>query len=263
MNTQFSLICPSIRPQYWKEFCDSLKDNVLDWEVLFIGPNGPIEELPSNARWIKTFVKPSQCTHIGFMEAKGEYASITADDAVYFSPNHKGALDNMYNFIKNFPENIDYNKYKIAYAFRMFEDDFCAETTYTHRLNENFPLLYPFFVVTKEVYEEVGGYDNRFICGQCENDFLYRIMLKYGHTENAICPTSMVWAIHDKHSNTGSFRKYHEYDSKVMKSLWATKNFIDKPETFSQERKDEIIRSFINNTTIYEKSQGESGNEFS
>jgi len=268
MNKQFSLICPSIRPQYWKEFCDSLKDNELNWEVLFIGPKSPIEELPSNARWIETSVKPAQCTHIGFMEAKGEYVSITADDAVYFTPDHRGALDNMYKFIKDFPENTNYNKYKIAYGFRMFEDAFCAETSYTHYIvakdremppeRRTSPLLFPFFVIANGLYQEMSGYDNRFITGQCENDLLFRIKSASGHTANALCPTAMVWAIHNKHSNSGSFRKYHQQDFSTLRNLWVSRNPEGK-ETFLRFRTDINVQKYDNNDTLYTISQGEKG----
>jgi hypothetical protein len=267
MNIEFSLVCPSVRPQFWTEICESLSDNKLNWEIIFIGPVAPIDKLHPNARWIETKVKPSQCTHIGFMEAKGEFITLTADDAVYFSPNHKGALDNMYNFIKNFPGNLMYDKDKMAYGFRMFEDQFCAETSYTHYLISNeynlpdnqktCPLLYPFFVIANGVYQEIKGYDNRFIVCQAENDFLFRVMKAHGHTKNSLCPTAMVWALHDKHGNSGSFRKYHSIDSALVKALWLS---FDSGETkFAQLRKDQTIYKYINDNSLLTMSQGNVG----
>jgi hypothetical protein len=267
MNIQFSLVCPSIRPQFWNETCSSLLDNKLNWEILFIGPLPPTEPLNLNARWINATCKPAQCTHIGFQEAKGEYVSITADDAVYFTPNHKGALDNMYDFIKKFPKaeihqpsgNPFYNKDKMAYGFRMFEDQFCAETSHTHFLTNDgvSPQLFPFFVIANGVYQELGGYDNRFITGQAENDLLFRIWKAYGSTKNSLCPTAMIWALHDKHGNAGSFRKYHSQDFGLLKKLWIANGSSEN--LFSQERNDKNIESYINNDAIYTKSQGEVG----
>jgi len=201
------------------------------------------------------------------MESKGEYVSITADDAVYFSPNHKGALDNMYNFIKNFPKaeihkpsgKPFYNKNKIAYGFRMFEDQFCAETSHTHFLTNDgkSPQLFPFFVIANGVYQELGGYDNRFITGQAENDLLFRISVAYGSTKNSLCPTAMVWALHDKHGNSGSFRKYHSQDFGLLKTLWIANGSSEN--LFSITRNDTRIFSYINDDTLYIKSQGEVG----
>jgi len=263
----FSLICPSIRPELWNEMCNSLSDNKLDWEILFIGPKSPINKLPKNAKWIETSVKPSQCTHIGFIKAEGEYTSLTADDALYFTPDHNGALDNMYKFIKNFPKGDTYNKEGIAYGFRMFEDQYCSETSHTHYIipkeyerpqSMRSPLLYPFFVIKKETYLEVGGYDNRFICGQAENDFLYRVYLRYGHTQGSLCPTAMVWAIHDKHNNTSGYRKYHEYECSLMRKLWIYEHEGDTTR-WNRERSDDRIRGYINDDSLLTISQGYRG----
>ena len=65
-KVQFSFVAPSIRPHLWKQFCASLRNTKLNWEVVFVGPKGSDEKFPPNVRHIKTNVKPSQCTHIGF-----------------------------------------------------------------------------------------------------------------------------------------------------------------------------------------------------
>jgi hypothetical protein len=257
---KISMIGPSIRPELWKQFCDSLANNIVDWEVVFVGPKGPVCDLPSNFRWIKSNVKPSQCTHIAFMEAKGEYVSLTADDAQYFTPNKKGALDNMIEFIEKFPNNENYNKNRIAYGFRMFEDSFCVESSQTHYLvpKDKNPLmtstlLYPFFIINKLSYEELGGYDRRFICGQAENDFLLRVAEKYGSTANSLCPTAMVWADHDAgHENKSKFREYHQQESNVLRSLWLNEKGYENHRLLG-------LASYDWNDTIYTRTQGNPG----
>jgi hypothetical protein len=264
-NIQFSLIAPSIRPQLWYQFYNSIKDTNINYEILFIGPIAPDTDLPPNCRWIKTSVKPSQATHIGFLEAKGEVVSLTADDAQYFSPNRKSAIDNMYNFIINFPESNSYDKKKIAYGFRMFEDKFCIETSQTHYLTkpENSkitqPLLYPFFAIYKEVYIELNGYDNRFICGQAENDFLLRIAEKYGNTITSLCPNAMVWADHEDHKNKGKFREYHSIENKTLKDLWLIYSIEAPNGKYTGKRLDINIKTYKNDNTLYSISQGEKG----
>lgn len=265
---KISLIAPSIRPHLWEQFCASLANNNVEWEVVFVGPLPSVCPLPSNFRWIKATVKPSQCTHIAFIEAKGEYVSLTADDAQYFTPNHKGALDNMIEFIEKFPnapihqptQKLIYNKSRIAYGFRMFEDSFCIESSQTHYLvpqDKNplttSPLLYPFFVINKESYVDLGGYDNRFICGQAENDFLLRVAHSYGSTSSSLCPTAMVWADHDKgHNNKSKFREYHEQESNILRKLWL------KNGNYENKRSINLL-PYIWDESIYTATQGNKG----
>jgi hypothetical protein len=258
MSIQFSLIAPSIRPQLWEQFCAPLIKTEINWEVIFVGPLPPVRDLPNNVRWIKATVKPSQCTHIGFLEANGEIVSLTADDAQYFSPNNRSVLDNMYEFMTNFPKSLAYNRDRIVYGFRMFEDFFCAETSYTHYLeplglNPYGVLLYPFFAIYKDTYLEIDGYDKGFICGQAENDLQLRIEKNYGHTKNSLCPLAMVWANHSDHYNSGKFRQYHAQENAYLKSLWigSAGNDILK--------KIRIDHEYINDSTLYTVTQGEKG----
>lgn len=258
-NIQFSLIAPSIRPQLWKQFYESVKNTEINFEIIFVGPKAPVEELPSNVRWINSNVKPSQCTHIGFLEAKGEIVSLTADDARYFSPNGKSSLDNMYAFIKNFPASKYVNPRTLAYGFRMFEDGYVSETSHMHYINfvstnQSTPLIYPFFAIYRELYEMIGGYDNRFITGQAENDFLLRIAYQKGNTSSSLCPNAMVWADHNDHTNSGKFREYHAKDSLTLKHLWTNKDGLLHIRTIIEE-----VRKYVNDETLYIKSQGNTG----
>jgi hypothetical protein len=268
MKPQFSLIAPSIRPQLWSRFCDSLSNVKLNLEIIFVGPLAPICPLPSNFRWIEATVKPSQCTHIGFIEAQGEIVSLTADDALYFSPIGHSAIDEMYNFIKNFPdESYKPDPRKLIYGFRMFEDSFCSETSLTHRINfvnnpSDYPLLYPFFAMYKSLYSLAGEYDYRFITGQAENDFQLRVAYFYGNTTSTLCPTAMVWANHDLcHDNKGKFRDYHAIDSKTLKDMWwtpITKNDPAYGMGFHMRQIREV-QKYENNNTLYTISQGNKG----
>ena len=253
---KISFCAPSIRPHLWKGFCDSLANTKVPWEAVFVGPLPPTEPMPSNFRWIESNVKPSQCTHIAFMEAKGEFLALTADDARYFSPGGSSSTDNMIDFIENFPGTDDY-AHGMAFGYRMFEDNFCVETSLTHKLNFvtdiTAPLLYPFFVVRNIVYTSLHGYDNRFVCGQAENDFLLRVAFKYGHTNSTLAPKSMVWADHETgHHNVSKFREYHPYETDLLKKLWLQDGVFKGKRTGG-------VENYINDDTLLTASQGEKG----
>lgn len=256
-NPKVSFVAPSIRPHLWSKFYNSLSNNTTEWEVIFAGPLKPefdLSEYP-RLRYIYATCKPSQCTHIAFMEASGEYVSLTADDAQYFTPDGKGAIDNIMNFIGNFPSDKNYYNSRIAYGFRMFEDSSCLETSQNHYLvpKDKTALLYPFFVINKKSYLELNGYDNRFICGQAENDFLLRVYQNYGYTTNSLCPTAMVWADHDSgHENISKFRQYHIQESSILKSLWFNEN------NYTNKRFSELL-PYEWREDIYTKSQGNVG----
>jgi len=256
---KISFVAPSIRPHLWANLYNSLQNNKLAWEVIFVGPTPPISELPKNVRWIKTNVKPSQCTHIGFMEAQGEYISLTADDAIYFTPNHKGAADNMIAFIDSSIPSLPENGKNYMFGFRMFEDSYCVESSQTHYLVQNTtgitsPLLFPFFVTLKETYLKMNGYDNRFVCGQAENDFQLRVAQRIGSSANTLCPLAMVWANHDEgHANVSKFREYHAKETEILKRCWLDDN--GRYQISSREGH----QPYVNDGSLLLSSQGDKG----
>jgi hypothetical protein len=78
----------------------------------------------------------------------------------------------------------------------------------------------PFGIVNREMFNQLGGYDRDFICGQSENDVVMRFLEIGGIVEISDVP---VFVNHRKaHHDSGTvFRSgyYHE-DRKVLEDAW-------------------------------------------
>lgn len=227
---KISLCASALRPAQWLETYNSLTQNNIEWQIIYVGPNPPPFILPPNFKYIQSNVKPAQCYEIAFRAAQGELLGWTADDTVY-PPN---ALDNMYNFWKSF------NNEKIVAAFRTVEDG--KDITDVHRFrgrDPNSPRMAPFGIMSTKLFHELGGYDSRFICGQSENDMVMRVYEIGG--ELKISDIS-VFVDHQKAHDSGTaFRSgfFHE-DRKVLESAWVRNDVVQSKrlcpvESFSNE----------------------------
>lgn len=210
-NIAISLCAAALRPAQWQATYESLKNNNIAWELIYCGPNQPDFTLPSNFIYIKSNVKPAQAYQIAFNHAQGELIGWTADDCIYPA----NALDNMYNFYKSFNDN------KIVAAFRTVEDG--KDITEVHRFrgrDNTSPRMAPFGIVNREIFNQLGGYDRDFVCGQSENDVVMRFLEIGGRVEVSNIP---IYAEHQKaHQSTGTFFRsnYYHKDREVLESCW-------------------------------------------
>lgn len=207
---KISLCASAIRTEHWLECYNSLLSNTIEWELVFVGPNRPNFELPKNLIYVYATTKPSQCYEISFRKARGELIGWIADDAIY--PD--GALDRMYNLYKSFDND------KIVAAFRTVEDG--RDITGVHRFigrNIDSPIMAPFGVVNREMFNKLGGYDRNFICGQSENDVVMRFLEIGGRVEITDIP---VYVNHKKDHYQGTVFRSNFYleDRKVLEGAW-------------------------------------------
>jgi GT2 family glycosyltransferase len=220
---------------------NSLCDNNLDWEMIMVGPYVGSAPGP-RFKHIYATVKPAQCYEIAFRNASGELITWTADDSVYSSR----AVDTMYRFFKSFNTN------KLVTAFRTVEDG--RDITEVHRFrgkDMSSPRMAPFGVVDRKLFNELGGYDKRFLCGQSENDVVMRILEIGGSVE--LCNEAKAIASHlEAHRDGTKFRtdNYH-IDRKALEEAWVLDRVI-------QTKRLSSVQSYENEniTTI---TQGENG----
>jgi hypothetical protein len=78
-----SLFMSAARPKWWQRMYESLKGNKCEWEIVAVGPNHPLKEMPVNFRYYKCDFKPCQCYAAASYLSRGELIGWTADDAIY------------------------------------------------------------------------------------------------------------------------------------------------------------------------------------
>jgi hypothetical protein len=213
MKPLISIVASAIRIYHWESFYNSLKNNIIPFEVIFVGNIKPLFDLPSNFTWIYSNECPAKCYQIGFDKAQGELINWTADDVEY----NDGALDRAYSCYK-----VDDNPFKVV-AFNCIENGSLTSQGHTIMGKES-PLMSPIGLMNRELLISLGGYDKNFYCGQSENDLVMRVYEKGGHIE--ICKDAIVNIEHDKkHGKYSIFREgygfpYHRRDRNYLESCW-------------------------------------------
>ena len=225
---QFSMVANAIRPRLWKRFCDSLSLNKASYEVIFVGPNAPVDNMPKNFTWIKSDVKPSQRMEIAVREAKGEIISLTSDDINY---NHADL---------NCPRILDiiWESYlrhgkdpKIMFQPDTYEEynDKVMRGGNNHRFifgNKDTPLMRTNGFTHREFYMSLGGYDRNFIAGQADCDVVLRA---YQQGAKCLFDSNAQLYIHHKEAHvecTSQGKGWDERDRKYLEGCWVGSNGI-------------------------------------
>jgi hypothetical protein len=217
-DIKISLCCSAIHTNCWEKALNSLRNNTVKYEVIFVGDVKPEFNLSNypEFKYIYSKCKPSQCYQIAFLSAQGELLMWTADDASY-DPN---TLDNLYKMYQ------EENNEKLVMEVRPIEDG-REITSHTFKGGET-PHMAPFGVVNRKILVEQGGYDKQFICGQAENDVVMRFIEIGGVVKT--CQGAIARIQHNQgHSGLSVFRGgangnpgFYGEDRKVLEPLWIT-----------------------------------------
>jgi len=228
---KYTFIAAAIRDYYYKDFYDSVAvNNKIPFEIIFVGPNPPLEKMPDNFHYIKTHVKPGQCYEIAARAAKGEYLHTPGDDFT-FSKNY---LNNLYKYIKM----LDMDK--VFITVRNCHPDGKSEVNKKHIdhgfvfdamiLNASYCGCAPVF--RADLWHKLGGYDKRFYGAYPDMDLQQRFY-EYGMrpflTPDCILSEHNFYHIED-HSESMSVRCGTE-DGEILRSFW-----IKEDGTISKNR---------------------------
>ena len=94
MKPDISIFASAHRPSNWLELYDSIGQNKVNFEIVFVGPNAPEFILPDNFIFIKSNLKPTQCIDIAVRNTSSDLIMNIADDCFF---ECKQPLDKLYN----------------------------------------------------------------------------------------------------------------------------------------------------------------------
>lgn len=176
-----SLFASSNRSQLYYSFFSSLKHCSVSWEVVFAGNLKNVLPYP-NMTYIETEnIKPSQCYEIARRACKGEVIVWVADDCE-FPDDVIGKAYKYWKSKRNDKLILSIQTKESGYNLpqgALFDMD-------NHRFfgyDKSSPLMAPLGMMSRKFLDELGGIDQRYICGQYENDVIMRAYLQGGKVE--------------------------------------------------------------------------------
>lgn len=179
-----SLVCPTARAgEVCRKMAESIKTN-LNMEIIFVGPINVLADrpvLPFSYNFIVSKVKPVQCWQIGMHHARGETVGLVADDE-RFLPYSWDEAYAKYKQANNYKTIVSLNWWEPANQDNLnrFADRNPNIKTIGSSSWYNFkPLLLRFgfqlpngcSVMSRKFFNELGGYDRKFIRRMADLDF--------------------------------------------------------------------------------------------
>lgn len=235
-----SLFSSAHRPQCWMNLYKSIGHNEIEFELVFVGPNPPDYELPKNFRFIRSFVKPVQCCEIAARNTTGDLIMDIPDDCLFKTPR---PLDRLYETYKA------YNNDKLLLSCK-FSTDGIDHSHFSHRFyisDPNSPVMPASALMSKKLFNDLGGIDSRFIGVMWNLDIAMRVYALGGE----VIVSDVV--LDEDRIKTASVlcSEFWEHDRGLLESLWT----INGKVCFN--RKDPV-KPFLD-TNILNVSQGPRG----
>jgi len=177
---------------------------------VFVGPKKPDFEHP-RLKWFYSNVKPAQCCEAARRRCTGDILTWTADDAEYPA----GILDDIAEIFK-------VNKGKILVASSTVENDkLCPWDSFIlFDGTPGSPVMAPFGFIRKSDMDKLDGWDQRYIGGQYENDFLLRFY-RDGGKLLGYSARPIIVDHYNKHTNHHSdFSNFYKHGREVLENTW-------------------------------------------
>lgn len=177
-DIKVSLFCSAVRPPLWPALFNSLEETTMECEIIFSGYCKDImitilREQYLNFHYFNTAnIKPSQCYEIARRHCQSEVVVWIADDCEF--PNN--VIGKAYEYWKS------QNNEKLILSLQTKESGYgqkdgklfpMKEHTFFSTMPET-PLMAPIAMMSREYLQELGGIDQRYVCGQYENDIVMR-----------------------------------------------------------------------------------------
>ncbi len=236
-----SLFASAYRTKYWLDLYNSIGENSVDFELVFVGPIKPSFTLPRNFKYIKSNTKPSQCFEIARRHTCGELLMHIGDD---FEFKTKAPIDILYNTYKS------HDKGKLIVSCKTMVDG-NDRTTTDHRFfvgDVNSPVMPQAGLLSRELYDEVGGIDKNFVAVLWDMDIAMRV-----HALGGDVIMADVFADELKCKSEGSIlcTEYWHHDRVLLEDLWVANGKV-------RHKRAKPFEPFTDHT-ILEYSQGPRG----
>jgi len=214
MSPRIGIVASAHRPQNWMDLYQSIGDNDIEFELVFVGPNQPDYELPKNFRFIRSLVKPTQCFEIALRNTTADLVIPIADDCTFIKSSRP--MDRLYETFKT------YKNEKLLLSCRLSTNDI-DESHYAHRFyiaDPSSPVMPLAPLMSKKLFSDLGGIDRNFIAVMWDLDFTMR-----AYASGGTVILSDVFLNEDKEKSAGSIlcSEFWRHDRGLLESLW-TKN---------------------------------------
>lgn len=244
MDIKISLFASSIRENLYEDFFRSLEGNKIEYEVVFAGNKKPKDTWPK-LKYIETAnIKPAQCYEIARRECQGELIMWVADDCE-FSPF---LLDNVYEYWKSL-------KNPLAVISVKTNENKTNNNLNDHRFygyNLNTPLMAPLGVMKRQLLEDLGGLDRRYVSGQYENDIVMRVYAAggkvYKYEEGCVFIEHL-----KKHGTETKFWTSYDSDRRILEESWTKEGYAGVPTMAVDMSDKSIFFRLLNHEVTFER----------
>jgi hypothetical protein len=241
IKPDISLFGSSYRPENWMNLYRSIGENDVRFEIIFVGPNEPDFELQPNIKFIKSFVKPSQCFEIAARNTAADLIMNMPDDVEFKTER---PLDRLYCIYKSHNN----EKLIVSCRYKLDGEDFSDECHHFFVGDRSSPILSLSGLLSKRLYREVGGVDRNFLTVMADNDITMRV-----HANGGEVILSDVYLEEYKRKGRGSqlCEEYWNHERGLLLDLWVVDGKLQSERVRSVEP--------FSDSKIVEVSQGPRG----
>lgn len=211
MIPSISIYSSAHRPQNWMDLYESIGDNDVSFEIVFVGPNEPDLELPSNFRFIRSYTKPTQCFEIASRNTAADLIMPVADDLEFRT---KQPLDLLYNTYKSYSN----DKLILSCRYMLNGED---RSYIDHRFfvgDSSSPVMPLCGLMSKKLYRDIGGIDKNFIAVMWDLDIAMRVVALGGEV---ILSDVYFDELKSKSAGSNLCREFWQHDRTLVESLWS------------------------------------------
>ncbi len=213
---RLSCFGPGIRPERWMGLYESIAQSNIDFDLTIVGPNEPDYKMPDNMFHIKTDVKPVQCMEIAFRCSKGELIIPIADDEIFID-DAIAQVYQQYTEVDDWKTIISHRY--VLNGVDISEGALPAMRYYVWQPTSPLAPIAP--IMSRRLWAELGGIDNRFVALYWDLDMWMRVY-EFGGT-GILHKTAQVEEVGNSVGG-GEHRLYDRYgpayDRRILDSLW-------------------------------------------